>query len=255
MNNHALLTIERATKRFGGLQALSEISFDVSASRIKGLIGPNGSGKTTLFNIICGFYKATSGRICFRGEDITHLNSYDIACKGISRTFQLVRLFGNMTVLENVVVGCHRLRQTGIVGASLHLSSARKEEKVCQDRALEVLALLGLESKAYQSPASLPLGEQKLVEIARAVAAEPILLLLDEPAGGLSVSEVDKLLEAVVAINGRGIAILVVEHDMRFVQGICHDVVALDHGCKIAEGIFSEIREDPRVIEAYFGVA
>jgi branched-chain amino acid transport system ATP-binding protein len=251
--NGALLSIEQVTKSFRGLHALFDVCFQVRSEQVKGLIGPNGSGKTTLFNVISGLLKATWGGILFRGEDISGLDPWDITRRGISRTFQLVRMFGHMTVLENVLVGCHKWRRTGIVGASLRLGKVQKEEKLCRERALECLAFVGMESRANQDATSLPLGEQRLVEIARALVAAPSLLLLDEPVGGLSVTEAEKLHETISLINRRGITVLLVEHDMHFVQGICSEVVVLNHGVKIAEGTFSEIKDNAQVVQAYLG--
>ena len=251
-NGETLLRTEEINLFFGGLQALNKVSMTLQEGDISALIGPNGAGKTTLFNIISGLQRPSSGRVWFMGRDITNLSAPDIARLGIARTFQNLRLFSNMTVLENVMVGRHRHEKASFITAALGLQA--KEELESRSRSLEALALVGLEHLAERPVTSLPYGQQRLVEIARALATEPRLLLLDEPAAGMNASEKAQLMEKVTWICKAGVTVLLVEHDMNLVMGISDRITVLNFGKLIAEGGPKEVQEHPEVIEAYVGV-
>ena len=253
MQDGILLDVKDVSKIFGGLMAAHRVSFQVPRGKIIAIIGPNGAGKTTLFNVIAGLYPPSSGEVWFKGHKISGMASHQIASAGIARTFQLIQLFTNMTVHENVMVGRHPRTRAGFLSTALRLPTAIAEEKQIRGKALEMLALVGLESRANDSPLSLPYGQQKILEIARALATEPELILLDEPAGGLSVHEIEGLARQILNIRDSGVTVLLVEHRMELVMGIADWVIVLNYGEKMAEGPPSQIQNDERVIAAYLG--
>jgi branched-chain amino acid transport system ATP-binding protein len=247
------LEIEHLTMKFGGLLAVNDFSLSVKKSKIHGLIGPNGSGKTTIFNVLSGYYKPTAGRIFFEEKKISGLPAYQITATGFARTFQNLRLFSSMTVLDNLLVGMGHHGRTSIWQALFNPVAIRREEKEFFDKAMNLLDLLEIADYASDLAISLPYGYQRRVEIARALATEPKILLLDEPAAGLNEIETEKLREVLMKILASGVTIFLVEHDMKLVMGTCETITVLDYGKKIAEGSAASIRNDPIVIEAYLG--
>ncbi|WP_418792118.1 ABC transporter ATP-binding protein [Phosphitispora sp. TUW77] len=248
-----LLEITQLTKTFGGVHAVNDVSFSVSRGEIIAVIGPNGAGKTTLFNLMTGVYPPTHGNIYFKDTDITGLPAHKVAAKGIARTFQNLQVFNNMTVLENVMVGRHIRSRAGFWGAIFPLWPVQHEESNIVKTSLEKLALTGLADKALEPANNLPYGQQKMLEIARAIALEPELLLLDEPAAGLNSSETRDLVDIIYTLRNQGITILLVEHDMETVMEITDRLVVLNFGNKLAEGTPYEIQNNPEVITAYLG--
>jgi branched-chain amino acid transport system ATP-binding protein len=249
----ALLEVADLTKHYGGLAALQKVSFSMSEGIIMGFIGPNGAGKSTLFDLITGFTSVTTGEIRFMGKQINRLAPHDRRALGIGRTFQLCRLFNNMSVIEHCLVGCHVTTRSGIFDAVLQLSKHRSEEKEIWDNAMQLLSKVGLESDALQPALSLPFGKQRLVEVARALSAKPILLLLDEPGSGLSAEELKKFGEFISNIRGEGVTIGIIEHRIGFLVDIADWIVALNLGEKVTEGPPAQVMNNSSVIEAYLG--
>jgi len=249
----SLLEVKSLRKEFGGLLAVFDVSFGVEPGELLAIIGPNGAGKTTIFNLLSGVLKPTGGSIRFAGRLVNDLEPHAITRLGLTRTFQSIRLFGNMTVLENVMVGRHVKSRCGVLSAALRLPHARREERAIREQAMARLARVGLETKAEEDALSLPFGQQRLLEIARSLASEPRLLALDEPASGLNHMEKLELDRLIRSIRDDGVTVLLVEHDMQFVMDIVDRIIVLDYGQKIAEGTPAEIQTNKRVIAAYLG--
>lgn len=252
----ALLKLETVTKRFGGLTAVNKFSTEINTGELCALIGPNGSGKTTIFNVITGIYTPTEGQVLLAGEDISGKRPDVITGMGIARTFQNIRLFKGLNVLENVIIGKHLRLQSNPASAVLHLPKYLDEEKIMRQQGMVLLESLGLDHFAFDEPTSLPYGQQRKLEIARALATNPCLLLLDEPAAGMSPSDAEELMKFILHIlDTFELTIFLIEHQMRVVMGICPRIIVIDHGEKIAEGNPEQIQNNDLVIEAYLGAS
>jgi len=249
----ALLEINKLNKRFGGLLAVNDVSFQVDPGQIKAVIGPNGAGKTTLFNMISGTFPATSGTVSFQGRELKGKKPFQVATLGMARTFQNIKMFSGMTALENVMVGRHVLSSAGFMASMFRMPWVWKEEKDIRDKSMELLALLEIEEHAHTDAQSLAFGQQRAVELARALALEPSLLLLDEPAAGLNIYETAEVGRLITRIRDLGITVLLVEHDMSLVMDISDEVVVLCFGEKIAEDTPKNIQQNPEVIKIYLG--
>jgi branched-chain amino acid transport system ATP-binding protein len=249
----AILDVVDLSRSFGGIQALNRVTFSLDEGSIVSIIGPNGAGKSTFINVITGIYPPVGGHFSFRGQNITGLQAHQIAGLGIGRTFQYVEPFVGLTVLENAMVGCHSKSRANMFDVGLRLPSARKEEKRIKDEAIENLKMVGLEHRITHSISSLPLGERKLLGIARALGLRPKLLMLDEPAGGLATHEVNRLAELIHELKDKGLTVVIVEHNMSFVMSISERVIVFNFGQKIADSTPDIVRANPAVIKAYLG--
>jgi len=248
-----LLEVKNVSMRFGGLEAIKDLDLDIDEGEIRGLIGPNGAGKTTLFNVISGVYRPTGGKVTFKGQDITFLKPHEVTKLGVVRTFQAITLFKNFTAFRNVLMGCHLYAKLSFWGAVLNSRDTRKTEAENEKKTVEILRFMGLDKNKDELALNLPHGHQRALGIAIALAAEPEVLMLDEPVTGMNPEETVEMMELVKRIRDRGISILLIEHDMKAVMSVCERITVLDFGRKIAEGPPNEIKQNEAVIEAYLG--
>ncbi|WP_413288990.1 ABC transporter ATP-binding protein [Bdellovibrio sp. HCB337] len=250
-----LLEVKSITMQFGGLKAVDSLSFSIPEGQLAGLIGPNGAGKTTVFNMLTGVYLPTKGEVLLKGENLCGKKPFEICHLGMTRTFQNIRLFKNLTVLENVLIATHQHITYGLLDSVMLTRKFKTEERLMTDKAMSLLNIFHLEKKAHEKASSLPYGEQRKLEIVRAMATDPKLILLDEPAAGMNHSETHQLMETIAKVRKDfKLTILLIEHDMKLVMGICENITVIDHGVKIEEGPAQKIQTSDKVIQAYLGV-